>query len=149
MENANKKDLWVNSIAKYLRDSTREYSDKQMEDMLTVAQHDAAMTRTWAEEEIKSSSRDLHKSYHRALLVFAGICITPLAAALTGSAIPGGIGLGLGAGVVGCMGYAAYYSYEYMQTEKVCCEKVAEREATAAAADILLTERKEQECPQR
>ena len=137
------------TIAKYLRESTCEYSDKQMEDMLTIAQNDVARTRELSGREIRQSTLNLHNSYHRALLVFAGICITPFTAMLTGSAIPSDIGLGLGLGVVGCVGYTAYHTYEYLQTEKQCSEKIAEKEATATAVDILLSERMGQKVQQR
>lgn len=135
-------DTLVRSIAMHLKEATRDYTDKEMENLLIISQYDRDRAKLSAEESMNIATQNLHKSYSRSLLVFAGMCVAPFSAGLTGSVLPSGVGLGLGLGVLGCVAYSAYNSFKYMQTEKMTSEKIEESEATVTATEYLIEERR-------
>lgn len=136
-------------LSKYLVDGVKWQSAEKIEDFLAISKYDLEMTRTAFGEKLQAEEKRLHTIYRNALLVFAGICVAPFAGLYCGVDIPAEIGIGLGLGVAGCVGYAGILAIQYLNKTKKAESLLAEREETVEILTALATAKQSAETSQK
>ena len=117
-----------------------EYSDEQLENLRRISKFDLDIARSVALTKSLEQDDKLLKSYERAMLFFAGLCVAPFAS-MFGGDLSTSVGIGLGLGVAGCLGYAVYSSIRCVREIERLEGIVDEAQETVDTLNDIIIER--------
>lgn len=121
-----------------LREAVSGCSYEQLQGLLQISKEDLRLAYYVRGDVLEACSNKLHRACRDSLMGFAGICVAPIAAALTGIDLPGSVSWGLGLGAVACLGYVVCNGLACASLENEADEVVLERHETVDTLEKML-----------